>query len=276
MIGVGFLFSFYKSLEIRDDKYNYKYGQQALEQTGDDKFLFFYGRLGFHQKKPVYKVINDDYNIWFYEIVRVNLKEDDYIIDSYLYPVITSVDHNFGQKGKYYVLNFNTHKQGDESVIPYYVVLHSKIDIANIQTEEGKYYMAYDEVVDKEIYQIELLQVDQKDSLNYDELLKEDITILGEDFYIKNSLIDYFENKKSQNKPLTFTEEDRLYFHDNLEIYSKESHNPSEFNYIFYIWMSVYFVIFFIASYFVFFYKRKEKKLGKIEPTESLIDSIEE
>ncbi len=274
MVGVLFLFSLYKSLEIRDEKYNNKYGQLALEKTGDDKYLFFYEILGFHQNKPVYKIENQTYSVWFFEIVRASVSKDDYIVNSFLYPVISSTDEAFGQKGKYYVLNFKTEKEGDDSVIPYFVVKHKSLNIANIQTEDGDYYISYSDLVGKDVYQMELLIVDEKDSLNQEVLLEEELTIIEENFYIKTQFEELFYNKKSANEPLKYNSEDRTFFENTLQILSKASHNPKEYNYIVYLWMGSYLVVFLVATYFVFFYRKKGSKLGGKRPSEALIKSI--
>lgn len=280
--GVLLAFTVLKSVEWRNITYNNKYGAQALmQESAEDKYLFFYETVGIHGKEPLKVISNDNFEVSLYEINLFDFNEKNeniYFIKTYLYPLINIKNKDILTDKQTLVLSFTTNAAEEDRVAPYQIYQYLSLDLYVVNTIEGSLLIPLitnshleedSEYIEKDLLNRGVNNITIFDADVYVQsgvsLLDKSLFITLEDLVVRNKLKQQIINKQNNNEELSFSREEKDLLAEE-EIYFQVIHNPSEFNYLIYIPLAIYFVVLIISAYFVFFYKRKNPNLGKVEP----------
>lgn len=281
--GVVLAFTALYSISWKNNKFNNHYGGLALQNESlEDQHMFFVETKGIHSKEPLKTVTTDNFTAYFYEINLLDFdqkyKDIDYI-KTYLYPIIEVHDDTLQNKKRLAVLSFMTKSLGDDKVAPFIIKQYLNLDMYVIENMEGEALIpvlsrgsneTHNFEVDKDLLPriIEsLLIYDADHYVEFEQTyLNEPFSLLESDLVNRNKLKQSLENINY----LELSKVEQENFQNELkqdDIYFQVSHDSTEFNYIIYITLSIYFVALIVSAYFVFFYKKRNPKLGKVKPS---------
>ena len=247
-----FIFTLNYSEQIRVSKYFEKYGVEALEQAKEDptSYRFFYGATGYHKNVPLYEVANDEYTIYFYEVVTLEQnKAKETRANTYLYTIVTSKTKPLAKEKNQLLLRFKDtsveveNEAYDKSYGDFSVVRFRNLELFVAINEEIKIHISKEEFLNKNFDLVELYFVD--DDRNFELLLSKPIEIKEEDFTIAAIVLEHYNNPDE----LVYT----------YNIFPKQVHVMKEYDYIFYIALVGVLLLIGMMTYFTYFFRRKRK-----------------
>lgn len=253
-------------------------GKESLASDKEYKHLFLYEAKGIHQEEPLFTFSNAKINVDFYEVSLIDFTKTDNVATS-LFPVITSDKDIFDSKDLIYAINFKRNMTGEESVYPFELFNFVKLDIYLVDSGFGELLpvMTDDEqhdLINKNIISFEVFSV-QDDEIE-ERHISSSFSFNRNSFKIRNELVSRLNEKKLNDEPLEFSLEEREQLYAEKGIIFQQLHNASEYNYILLIWFGGYFTVLVVTGYFVYFFRSKEKRLGRRKPTKALAESIKE
>ncbi|QLY40422.1 hypothetical protein HF295_06000 [Hujiaoplasma nucleasis] len=253
MFAVGiFLVAFQLSVQWVFQKYvEDVFGNSLTDENSDlPDFYYFYASLpDYHKEEPLIEINENGYQIRAFEIVRTEIKEDILTVNEFMLFLIYHEDPNaLKDIDKIRISNGLTKDQIDIQVAPY-----KELDIL-VSIDLDTQYIEY--IINKDLIDFSknydsLLLIDQ----NQTTLFESAFNLSDESFMIKGNIEGYYE--EYENLP-----EDEL---NGIGVYSQDkditnnSKIVDEYLYIFGIVFGAYFVVLIVATYLIFFKKRKEK-----------------
>lgn len=303
LIVAVFVIVYRQAFMQRYDKFYYEEGKKILlsdselEKYQNNKHLFFYEAKGLHQNKPLLQFTNETIKIDIYEISYPDhSKTNIHNVVTYLMPIITAEEGIFNNENLTYGIYFASEE--NEEI---------ELDVLNPDEEEYAYWFEIINFLNLNIYMADTgfgELIPTITSSDDDLLVKEPIRmeiftalaveeegvkkvlinrlltvpiILGENsFPIRNSLINLFHEKEANDESLNLTESDIENLELENEVLFTVFHNASKYNSVLYKWFGGYLIVILFTGYFVFFFKRGKKTLGRVKPTKALAESIKE
>lgn len=286
----------------RYDKFYYEEGKKILAGNSDveryqnNKHLFFYETKGLHQNKPLLQFTNETIKIDIYEISYPDhSKKDIHNVVTYLMPIITADENVFKDKNLTYGIYFASEEDGDidldidnpeEAEYAYWfeIINFLNLDIYMADTGFGELIPTItssdNDLILKEPINVQIFAAEAKEEegikkILIEQLFKGPINIGENSFPIRNSLIQLFHEKEANNESLNITSADIETLETEQEIFFTVYHNASKYNTVLYKWFGGYLMVVLFTAYFVFFFRRGTKHLGKVKPTKALKESIE-
>jgi len=251
MVGV-FLIAFQASVQWVFNKYvEDVFGHSLTDDTSElPEFYYFYASLpDYHKDEPVIMIDQDGYQIRAYEIVRTTIEEDVLTIDEYLFFLVYHEDSSkLDDVYKIRISNGLTKDQIDIQVANYKELnILASVDQNTVNIE----YIIKLETIDFTKNYDEILLIDD----NQTTLFESAFTLSENDFSIKGNLEGYYE--EYEELPIDELNSQNIYAQDKEII--NNSRIVDEYLYIFGIVFGTYFLVLIVATYFIFFKKRKEK-----------------
>lgn len=238
-----FIFIYWYTRTLMGDKYIEKYGNESLQEAKD--YFFFYSRIpNYHKSEPIYTFSNEDFEIRLFETAQTPNDDINKLTESVFFMI-----HNKNDvlKNKY-ILKLDNGLTGEAyKQIEFNVVKYRTLDLFVAVNDEGQM------IISKEDF---LGDYTKMSLLKGETVLYTDTYTLSEtDFTMKEKLESYY----AANKRLPQLELKADY------IFKSNPSDLSEYMYIFWVGLAIYFVSLIVITYFVFFFRRKY--LGKEKPS---------
>jgi hypothetical protein len=273
-------------------------GNSKVEKYQTNKHLFFYEAKGLHQREPIFQFENADKTIKIdlYEISYPDHSKDNiHHVVTYLMPIITASEEVFQNQELTYGIYFAGEDTGDiefdieskeneDSVFWFRIINFVRLNLYLADTGYGELVPTItasdNDLLDEkpiriEIFTAEAKQEDGVKKVFINRLLTTPFTITENSFPVRNSLINLFHQKETNNEPLNLTAEDLKLLEEEQGIYFTAFHNASKYNGVLFMWFGIYFLIVIVTSYFVFFFNKGNRNLGKVKPPKALKESIQ-
>lgn len=247
------------SNSVTSNKYFENEVQTAYDNNHEDKYRMIYGSLGFHKKEATYEYNINGYQIQFFEIEKLFVRENkdktkDYLVEKYLYIMI---DHEteiltIDNPQRFYMrFNFVDDFHNTE-MVTYRVHQFKKLPVSVVVDNDDGGLIPFDFFTNKDKSVINFELFDYNDDTKEEVILaKSNTNFLESDLVSEEFLIENYTNEETLN---------------NAGIYFKYQANKKPYVGYAVLIYSLYALGVIITGYFFFFFKRK--KLGKNEPSE--------
>ena len=252
----GFIFvaCFYYASTAMFEKYINVYGEETLNSTSSEKFLFFYGPVGYHKKTAMKSFVSNGVELHIFEVNKLMVNEqEEFKVDEFVYIVVYNGNEPiYSSDDMVYIVSFVTSELdefGENVEIMFRIQRFRQLDVSMPVNENGEALISKDALVNKNIIRVEVKEWVYE---NPKVFLSETTEIKEEDFQIKEPLL------------LHYKDNDTL---QGYGIYPKIEYDAKEYGYIMAITMSIYGVLLIGVTYFVFFH-HKRVKLGRVKPSE--------
>lgn len=253
MFAVGvFLVVFQYSIQLMYRQYiEDLFGASLTDESSDlPDFYYFYASLpNYHKAEPVISIDIDGYQIRAYEIARTNIDDvEGLLIEEYLFFLVYHEDVN--ELKKVDKIRFSNGVVRDRVDID--LISYKELDIfASVNPLDSQFLISKERFdFEKDYNTLELIDQNQG-------IVSESAFIISDnDFTIKESIEDFYQNH--DELPVDELNVLKIYKQDSAIINNFQV--VDDYIYILGIAMGIYFVVLIIATYFLYFKKRKEKK----------------
>lgn len=241
-----FLLAFTYSRDLMTERYLDEVFEPSLTDPNSiyPKYYYFYSSIpDYHHSEEIFWIESNGYEIVGYEIAQVSIVNDTYVdVTESIYLIVYSDTEDLSQVDSLYLENQDT---GESTLI--YLQRFQTMNLINGVNETGYVYLDKDLFLDENIDRITLTDK------NENKLVDEPFTANEEDFVIK----EYMESFYDENNTLPDIDD----FSDmaTFNIYPNQTHIADDYVHIFYIAMGIYFVALILATYLIFFRKRKRQ-----------------
>jgi len=246
-LAVGFfLLAFTYSRDLMLDRYLEEVFEPSLSDPDSiyPKYYYFYSSIpDYHNSEEIFWIEVNGYEIVGYEVAQVSIINDTEleVIES-IYLIVYSDTEDLSEVDTLYLEDEDT---GTQTEI--YLQRFQTMNLINGVNELGVVYLDIDTFTNEDIDRICLTNHDGNI------LVDEEFSIDEEDFIIK----DYMDTFYDENDAIP--DIDNLQDLANQNIYPNQIHIADDYVHIFYIAMGIYFVVLILATYFIFFRKRKKQ-----------------
>lgn len=247
LLAVGFfLLAFTYSRDLMLNRYLEDVFAESLVDSNSDKpkYFYFYTSIpDYHNSDPIIEININGYEIMGYEVAQVEVNSNqELIVKESLYILVYSDTEDLSLVGNIKIYNDTTTDIKEISLHRFHT-----LNILNGVNETGSVYILKEEFFDTAYNRLSLVD---KEGNN---LLDTSLDIKEEDFIISSFLETFFTN--NDRVPEVSDIENLA---DNT-IYTNITHVATDYIHIFYIAMGIYFAVLIVATYLIFFRKRKNK-----------------
>lgn len=247
MVGF-FLLAFTYSRDLMTTTYIEDVFGESLTDTDSElpKYYYFYSSIpDYHNSEPVIEINSGGYEIMGYEVAQVSINnEEELLVEEYIYFIIYSETQDLSQIDYMYLKDSNT-----EEEFKIYVDRFKTLYLLNAVNDSGTIYISKEDVLSEEFDTLCLVSLEDDVEEN---ILETSYTIDSEDFSIKDYLTNFYDEN------LKLPESSDLNDMASFNVYPYQTHVATDYAYIFWIGMGIYFAVLIISTYLIYFRRRKK------------------
>jgi hypothetical protein len=255
LLAVGiFLWTFqYSIMDMRANYYKDVFGGSLVDESSDlPDFYYFYATLpGYHKDDPIISIDQDGYEVRGYEVAITSFEEDVLMIEETILLIVYHEDpEQLSRVDKLLITSDDARDQIEIELGRYH-----NLDILVSMDPNTSYYLFDKEDIDFSLNYTNISLVDP----NYNQIIESVFTLAEEDFTIKDKLQTfYYVNAELPNVETIYQLNDPSINVQDQEI-TNNSFVVDEYIYIMGMYLGIYLVVLIVATYFIFFKKRKKK-----------------
>jgi hypothetical protein len=245
LLAVGFfLLAFTYSQDLMRNKYlEDVFGLSLTDESSPfPKYYYFYTSIpDYHKSDPVIEIDVDGYEIRGYEVLKTEINNDNELeTTEFIYIIVYSDYQDLSKISHLSLIDSITEDTQDINLTRF-----KTLNILNGVNPEGTVYLAKDLFLSSDFDTINLINHD------LDLVFESAFSIEDSNFTIKQNIVEYYQ----ENNELPGVDEiDQL---SDGNIFPNKPHIATDYAYIFWIGMGVYFTILIFMTYIIFFRKRK-------------------
>ncbi len=245
LLAVGFfLLAFTYSQDLMQNKYlEDVFGSSLTDENSPyPKFYYFYTAIpDYHKSEPIIEIDVEGYEIRGYEVLQTKINNDDELETTESVYIIVYSDYQDLSKISHMTLINSINNEETEINLTRFKTLN----IINGVNQEGRVYLLKDLFLSTDFDTINL--VDNEEQI----IIESAFTISQDDFTVKDNIVDYYQ----EHLELPGIDDVSGLTDDN--IFPNKPHVATDYAYIFWIGMGIYFTILIFTTYIIFFRKRK-------------------
>lgn len=233
IVVIFFLFVVMMTENIRTELYFESYGVTAVEQKEHD---FFYGAAGYHTKTPLVSIESDEFDVYFYEVVR---KTED-VFQTYVYILI--YDHQNQIKLSEdieYFLSFKVENQEESYDIAIRQFRYLDLFVGAYLDNNQMSALLPKSAFFNQAFSI--LEIISESETSVDILMETAIDMKESDFIIEDIINDYQVSE-----------------YQTYGVYEAIIHKTDEFAYVSFLGIGGYLILVAVVTYFVFFFNYRK------------------
>lgn len=246
LFAVGlFLLAFTYTRDLMMTKYIEEvFGSSLTDENSEyPEYYYFYTSIpDYHNVNPVIDIEQNGYEITAYEVLQAEVDNDnELILKESLYFIVYSDTQDLSQVDYIYLENDNNDNNFEINLTRF-----KTLNLLNGVNERGYVYLEKNLFFEDDYNKIYL--VDKSENVLVDQAL----TLEETDFIAKDFIEDYFA---SNNKLPDIEDLSGL---TGNNVFPNKPHVATDYAYIFYVGMGIYFVIIIFMTYMIYFKKRRK------------------
>lgn len=248
LMAVGiFLLVFTYSIDITANRfYEEVFGASLTDDTDDvPDFYYFYTSIpDYHKSDPIISIDQDGYQIRGYEVVTADINEEEQLkISEYIYIIVYSDTEDLSLISEINLIEAVTE---ETFIIP--LTKFKTLNILNGVNDKGQVYIPKELFLDNDFDKINLVGKDES------VITESALDILDSDFTIKQNLESFYQ--EYDELPNEETIVDITDNNISIRIIHLDEENRLDGS-VLMVNLAVYFVVLAIATYLIFFRRRK-------------------
>lgn len=245
LVAVGFfLLAFTYSRDLMLSNYlEDVFGASLVDEDSElPKYYYFYTSVpDYHNSEPIIQIESNGYDIYGYEVLTAQFNNDnELILTETVYIVVYSATEELAR-----VSHIEIEDSSTETITDISLQRFKTLYILNGINDEGRVYIPKETFFTDSFDKLYL--IDNDDNI----LVDIDFDINEEDFIIEDFISTFYQDN---NRLPTI---DDLADLTGNNIFPNKIHVADDYQHIFYIAMGIYFTVLIVATYLIFFRKKK-------------------